>query len=232
MTSRPHSIPDPVLRSGGVDPARDAFEGLDAGTLPRVLPLYETTFIGGVDDDEAARTVGVVLARSLPSSAVVTLVAGDGAVDGRVGSVADLESVAVTTPSWVVVAPADVRVEAIGSLYAADLLHAEAVDTEPLSRRAAALARGTWHHRDEIDGILERTSRGWRLDRMNAVDRNILRLGAYELLFTDLATGIVVDRAVEIAKRFSTDRSGAFVNGVLDTIAEGRGSRGGTVRDP
>ena len=57
---------------------------------------------------------------------------------------------------------------------------------------------------------------------MNAVDRNTLRVGSYELLHTDLATGIVIDQAVEIAKRFSTARSGAFVNGILDAIAADR----------
>lgn len=82
---------------------------------------------------------------------------------------------------------------------------------------AAALARGTIDRRDEIDARLAEQADNWRLDRMAAVDRNILRLAMYELLFSpDTPPAVVIDEAVEIAKRFGSERSSQFVNGVLD----------------
>lgn len=82
---------------------------------------------------------------------------------------------------------------------------------------AAALARGTLDRRDEIDARLAEQADNWRLDRMAAVDRNILRLAMYELLFApDTPPAVVIDEAVEIAKRFGSERSSQFVNGVLD----------------
>jgi N utilization substance protein B len=72
----------------------------------------------------------------------------------------------------------------------------------------------------EIDQLITTSSKNWRLDRMSRVDRNILRLGACELLaFRDIPTKVVINEAVELAKRFGTAESSAFVNGVLDRIA-------------
>lgn len=80
---------------------------------------------------------------------------------------------------------------------------------------AAAAARGA-----EIDEAIAAASKNWRIDRMSRVDRNILRLGACELLaFRDVPTKVVINEAVELAKRFGTAESSAFVNGVLDRIA-------------
>lgn len=221
MTADPSAVPDGVLDVAEVA-AVDEVSVVDAGELPSVLPLYVPTVIAGVDDAEAAGLVASVLLRSLPGSAEVSLVDGDGGPDRRVSSIDDLREIDVATPSWVVVPAADARVEAIGALYAADLLRSETIETEPLSRRGAVLASGAWSNRMEIDELLDSTALGWRTERMNAVDRNILRVGVFELRHTDLATGIIVDQAVEIAKRFSTARSAAFVNGVLDTIAKER----------
>jgi transcription antitermination protein NusB len=79
----------------------------------------------------------------------------------------------------------------------------------------AAAARG-----GEIDELIAGSSKNWRIDRMSRVDRNILRLGACELLaFRDVPTKVVINEAVELAKRFGTAESSAFVNGVLDRIA-------------
>lgn len=79
---------------------------------------------------------------------------------------------------------------------------------------------GMWRNRGEIDALIESHSTNWRLDRMPAVDRNILRLATYELLFErDIASSVTLNEAIEIAKRFGTEESGAFVNGVLDPIA-------------
>jgi N utilization substance protein B len=80
---------------------------------------------------------------------------------------------------------------------------------------AAAVERSA-----EIDALITSSSKNWRLDRMSRVDRNILRLGATELLaFRDVPVKVVINEAVELAKRFGTAESSAFVNGVLDRIA-------------
>ncbi len=72
----------------------------------------------------------------------------------------------------------------------------------------------------EIDDLIASASKNWRLERMSRVDRNILRLGACELLaFRDVPVKVVINEAVELAKRFGTSESSAFVNGVLDRIA-------------
>src|SRR5204863_2941162 len=72
----------------------------------------------------------------------------------------------------------------------------------------------------EIDELITTSSKNWRIDRMSRVDRNILRLGACELLaFRDVPVKVVINEAVELAKRFGTAESSAFVNGVLDRIA-------------
>jgi len=82
---------------------------------------------------------------------------------------------------------------------------------------AVKLARGAVAKLAEIDAYLVGQADNWRLDRMAAVDRNILRLALYELLFeNDTPPAVVIDEAIEIAKRFGSERSGQFVNGVLD----------------
>lgn len=81
----------------------------------------------------------------------------------------------------------------------------------------------------EIDELIASSSKNWRIDRMSRVDRNILRLGACELLqFKDVPVKVVINEAVELAKRFGTAESSAFVNGVLDRIA---GAVGRTAED-
>ncbi len=76
----------------------------------------------------------------------------------------------------------------------------------------------------EIDDLITQASKNWRIDRMSRVDRNILRLGACELLaFRDVPVKVVINEAVELAKRFGTAESSAFVNGVLDRIATAAG---------
>jgi N utilization substance protein B len=111
------------------------------------------------------------------------------------------------------------RETALAALYAADSMGVETPDTEGLTKRAAHLAQGTMQHRTEIDEIISATSESWRLERMAMVDRNILRLAAFELIHTDLSKAVVIDEAVKLAKEYSTASSGSFINGVLDTIA-------------
>ena len=113
----------------------------------------------------------------------------------------------------------EARVQAVQSLYAADARD-EVPDTGSLSARASRLVTGVWDHRVDVDAVINRIAKDWRIERMPLVDRNVLRLGVYELLYTDTPVGIVVSEAVEIAKQYSTAKSGAFVNGVLGKLAD------------
>jgi len=70
----------------------------------------------------------------------------------------------------------------------------------------------------QLDALIERHATNWRLDRMSAIDRNILRLAAFELKFATAPAKVVLDEAVELAKKFSDEAAPAFVNGVLDAI--------------
>jgi N utilization substance protein B len=83
---------------------------------------------------------------------------------------------------------------------------------------ARSLVQGTIDRVEEIDGILMRTSEHWRLGRMSTVDRNVLRLAVYELLTGESPPGVVINEALEVAKRFSTPESAGFVNGILDAV--------------
>ncbi|WP_208027816.1 transcription antitermination factor NusB [Rhabdothermincola sediminis] len=84
----------------------------------------------------------------------------------------------------------------------------------------AELVRGVGDHLAELDEVIASYARGWAVARMPALDRAVLRLGVFELLHRpDVPTGAVISEAVELAKRFSTEESGRFVNGVLATIA-------------
>ncbi len=84
------------------------------------------------------------------------------------------------------------------------------------------LVRGTWEHRDEIDTLIKHHSQAWRLERMATVDRNILRLGVYELRFGgEVPKAVALDEAIELAKQYGSDGSAAFVNGILDRVAGG-----------
>jgi N utilization substance protein B len=84
---------------------------------------------------------------------------------------------------------------------------------------ARELILGCREHVARIDGVMERYARGWTLARMANVDRNVLRLATFELLFRpDVHPSVVVDEAVELAKKYSTAESGRFVNGVLGSL--------------
>ncbi|MEA2695321.1 MAG: transcription antitermination protein NusB [Acidobacteriota bacterium] len=84
---------------------------------------------------------------------------------------------------------------------------------------AQTLVRGTIDHREQIDEMIRGQADNWRLERMPAVDRNILRLAVYEMLFEmDIPKLVVVDEAIELAKKFGSEQSGRFVNGLLDGL--------------
>jgi len=85
---------------------------------------------------------------------------------------------------------------------------------------AGALVRTLSSHREEIDGSVSRIARNWPLGRMAATDRSIIRLAAAELLYhLDVPVRVALDEAIEIAKKYGMEGSGAFVNGILDRIA-------------
>ncbi len=89
-------------------------------------------------------------------------------------------------------------------------------DVEEFSNR---LITGACENIEGIDGIINRYSEHWRLSRMSKVDRNILRMAIYELVYLrDIPPPVTINEAVELAKRYGTDESGAFVNGILDRI--------------
>lgn len=91
-----------------------------------------------------------------------------------------------------------------------------AVDEDFLS----ALVRGAWSERGGLDRSIEQVSKNWRLERMDRIDKSILRLSLYELLHTpETAAPVVLDEGVELAKEFGTPESASFINGILDRLA-------------
>ena len=100
-------------------------------------------------------------------------------------------------------------------------------DADPEGKAYAdAIVRGVADNLEGIDKKVTAASQNWRLERMSRVDRNLLRLGTWELMFrTEIPRAVLLDEAVELAKSFGTDESSGFVNGVLDRIAENLGRR-------
>ena len=93
----------------------------------------------------------------------------------------------------------------------------------PIPEYAVTLVEGVLAHRARIDELLAAYAVDWPLDRMPAVDRNLLRIGAYELLFTtDVPPAVAISEAVELATSLSTEESPKFVNGVLARVAQDR----------
>jgi len=122
-------------------------------------------------------------------------------------------------------ARSDARERALILLYEAesksvapsDVLDAQVLTPDQLTK---TLVDGVQSHGREIDDLIAAHAKGWTLQRMPTIDRNVLRIGTFELLGRpDVPVAVVIDEAVELAKRFSTDDSGKFVNGVLSTIA-------------
>lgn len=81
---------------------------------------------------------------------------------------------------------------------------------------ARSLVAGVRRNREELDLMLTRTADNWSLTRMVATDRNVLRLGAFEILYTETPDRVAINEAVDLAKRYGTAQSGPFVNGILD----------------
>jgi N utilization substance protein B len=108
--------------------------------------------------------------------------------------------------------------QALSGLFA----HFEEVDADARSF-AEELVRGVTSERPAIDEIIQRYSQNWKLERMARVDRNVLRLGVFELLrCAEVPVRVTLNEAVELGKKFGSEESSAFVNGVLDRIAHGK----------
>jgi transcription antitermination factor NusB len=91
----------------------------------------------------------------------------------------------------------------------------------PKESRAFArqLVQGVWLNREGLDRLIAKSSRNWRVERMSRVDRNILRMAVFEVMYMKgIPPKVSIDEAVELGKRFGTEESGAFINGVLDHI--------------
>lgn len=118
------------------------------------------------------------------------------------------------------------RRRAVALLYEADLrgddprsvLTRSAAD-EPVGPFTASLVEGVADRRPELDALISRYARGWSIERMPIVDRNLLRVGLWELVGSDVPVAVVIDEAVELANELSTPDSGRFINGVLAQVA-------------
>ena len=126
------------------------------------------------------------------------------------------------------------RERALDVLFASDVrgesasaaLETAIADGEgPGNDYTAVLVRGVEEHRGHIDEVLTRYAEGWTLERMPAVDRNVLRLGVWELLYaTDVPDGVAISEAMALVTDLSTDESPQFVNGVLGAVQRNRES--------
>lgn len=85
---------------------------------------------------------------------------------------------------------------------------------------AVSLVMGVLRNREELDTLIASKADNWSISRMAATDRNVLRLGAFEIRYTDTPDRVAIDEAVELAKRFGSAHSSQFVNGILDKLIE------------
>jgi transcription antitermination protein NusB len=131
-----------------------------------------------------------------------------------------------------VAARSKARKRALDLLYASELRGEPAVEAlgraidegeGPTNAYTSELVRGVAEHQPRIDEVLAEYSEGWTLDRMPAVDRNVLRMGVFELLYVDdVPDAVAVSEAMNLVRELSTDDSPAFVNGVLGAILRTR----------
>jgi N utilization substance protein B len=97
-------------------------------------------------------------------------------------------------------------------------------ETGDVKKFAEEIVKGTIKSLDEIDSRIEEVAENWVLRRMAAVDRNILRFAAYEILYRkDIPSAVTINEAIEIAKKFSSSESAPFINGILDRLAKEAG---------
>ena len=125
------------------------------------------------------------------------------------------------------------REVALQALYQAEISDSKNVDISTICDNfqvakkvipyAQTLIEGISQHSDEIDDLISQHAKNWRVGRMSIVDRNLIRIGVFELLFQDdVPNTVAINESIEIAKRFSTDDSSSFINGILDAINDGK----------
>lgn len=123
------------------------------------------------------------------------------------------------------------REYALQLLFQLDLTEADPADADfgrfwsgqspaiDVQRFAEQLVRGVLAHAAALDGIVGASAEHWRIERMAVVDRNVLRIGVYEMLFhPETPAAVVIDEAIEIAKKYGSGESGSFINGILDDV--------------
>ncbi|UCD84432.1 MAG: transcription antitermination factor NusB [Deltaproteobacteria bacterium] len=92
---------------------------------------------------------------------------------------------------------------------------------EEVKAFSSSIIEGARRNREEIDKLINHNSENWRLERMAVVDRNILRMAVFELLYcSDIPYKVILNEAIEMAKKFGTEESSSFINGILDNIAK------------
>ena len=101
---------------------------------------------------------------------------------------------------------------------------------ESLVEFARELLAGVRRNRPELDRLLGEAAANWSLGRMAVTDRNALRLGAYEIVYTQTPPRVAINEAIDLARRFGTEQSGHFVNGILDRLLREQGSVSGEQR--
>ena len=108
--------------------------------------------------------------------------------------------------------------ELLGQLYG---FYRDSGEDEMVCNMAMEWTKGTWQNMSKCDELISSAILKWKMSRLSPVDRSILRLSVYQLCFRDdIPERVVINEAIELAKKFSTEKSPPFVNGVLDTIAK------------
>ena len=104
---------------------------------------------------------------------------------------------------------------------AVESFHQSVSASKQIKEFASRIVAGVQHHREEIDRLIGKHSTHWRLERIDRVDKNILRMGVFELLYCDdIPVKVALNEAIDLGKKFGTDESGAFINGILDRISK------------
>ena len=106
--------------------------------------------------------------------------------------------------------------------HAADEWIRRRLRTPELVELSRALVAGVRRNRPQLDALIEKTAEHWSLHRMAVTDRNVLRMGAFEILLSDTPDPVAINEAVELAKRYGTAQSAQFVNGILDRLMHDR----------
>lgn len=119
---------------------------------------------------------------------------------------------------------ADIRQTSPVELLSTRLVHEEGPDARPMREYAQELVMGVSEHRRKIDELISTYAQGWDMDRLPAVDRNVLRIAIYEILWCDdIPDAVAIDEALTLAKLLSTDESAGYIHGVLGRISSIKG---------